>query len=619
VCCSAGQAQKHPDFPQINEDSPLLQFIANNTSNTSKTSPCSRVARHAAPHRKDAIIAKPLSDHRPVLSGHGWLTVIVVLCLCLIIHPVKAQTTTATVENTSANAPTPATYQLGEVRITRNNIFDPASGRLGSRLINRLHYTTRESVVEREVWIKPGEPITADDAKELERNLRALDLFSRVKVTLKPSAGTAGVADLDITTHDRLSIVANAGGSFLGGIGEVKFSIGDKNLFGLGHQLVLGYSENTKGELLGSIGYENILVSGPDVYLGARAGQTEEGEFAEILLENRFQQFQDNLSWAVQLDHKTSRRDYYEQGESVAEVPQTRTRLRSNRITRYGQDQRFTRFGPVINVSTTEYGEPLGSAADTIDVPEDDTRYFIGALYARDLIRGYRKIRYLDTLSYEQDVTLSTSAEIAFGLEHLETDSDENTLPLIFLKGGSYHAPSKNSFINFGIGSSVKVDESTLEAWSVSTGLNFYYVRPAGATLAARWFYESAFDRNGLASSQTLGESNGLRGYPAREFNGEQKLLLNLEYRFRTGLEFASIELGGLVFADSGWVGDRGSSEWLDTPLTSVGTGIRIGSPQLLGSSVIRVDLAYPLHSDETRDYSPTFSLALGQVFGFRP
>lgn len=569
--------------------------------------------------------------HRMLLARHA-VSLVPAILLAMVSVSVataaSASDTASTQSNPAANADSQTAessdngYQLGEVRITRNNIFDPASGKLSARLINRLHYTTRRNVIEREVWIKPGERITAEDAKELERNLRALDLFSQVRVSLRPEQSNPQLANLDIETHDRLSIVASAGGSFLGGIGEVKFSVGDKNLLGLGHQLVLGYSENTEGELLGSIAYENVLIAHPDVYVGARAGQTEEGEFTEILLENRFQQFQDNLSWAVQLDHKTSRRDFYEQGASIAEVPETRTRLKSNRILRFGQREHFTRFGPVINITDTEYGAALGSAADTIEVPDNNTRYFVGALYGRDFIRGHRTLKYLDTLSYEQDVTLSSSAEIAFGLEHLETDTDETTLPLLFLKGWSYHATGEKSFINFGIGSSLKFDESTLESWSVSTGMNFYYMRRPGATLAARWFYESSFDRDGLATNQTLGESNGLRGYPAREFNGEQKLLLNLEYRFRTGLEFASLELGGLVFTDTGWVGERGS-DWLDTPVSSVGGGFRIGSPQLLGSNIIRVDLAYPVYedgSDDTsRDYSPTFSLAVGQVFGFRP
>lgn len=546
-------------------------------------------------------------------------------CLAIVSSTLDAAT-----QPTASGAD--AVYQLGTVLVTRNNIFDSSGSKngsnIGSRLVNRLHYITREAVIRREVFIKPGDNLSIKDAEEIERNLRGLDLFSRVNVSLKPDPLNPATANLEIKTHDRLSIVASAGGSFLGGIGEVKFSVGDKNLLGLGHQLIFGYSENTEGELLGSVAYENVLVKGTDVYAGARAGQTEEGDFAEFLLANRFQHYKDNLSWAVQLDQSTTRTDYYEQGESIAEVPETRTRIRTNRISRIVGDQRFMRFGPLLNITDTEYDAPIGTAAATIDVPQSNTRYFIGGLLGSDSVSGYDKQTYLDTLSYEQDLQLGSSLEIAAGLEHYEAtgsdgtdgaNSEENTRPLIFFKGNTYNAISTNNYLNAGIGSSLAFDSEDIDSWSVSAALTYFNTTARSGTFAGRLLYESAFDNTRVQPRQTLGESNGLRGYPAREFNGEQKLLLNLEYRLKTPIKFASIELGGLTFLDTGWVGDRGNSNWTDDAKSSIGAGLRIGSAKLLGSGVIRLDVAYPLTDDPTRNYSPTFSLALGQVFGFKP
>ena len=138
-------------------------------------------------------------------------------------------------------------------------------------------------------------------------------------------------------------------------------------------------------------------------------------------------------------------------------------------------------------------------------------------------------------------------------------------------------------------------------------------------TFATRLLYQSAFDREGLPPEQTLGENNGLRGYPARQFNGEQSLLLNLEYRLQTRLNLASIELGAVSFFDAGWVGDRGNTEWLENAQTAAGLGIRVGSPQLLGSLIVRADLAIPFNEIDGERFTPSFSLAVGQVFGFRP
>lgn len=519
----------------------------------------------------------------------------------------------------SASETQAASYTLGTVTVTANNIFDKAKANAGSSLINRLHYVTRENVIRREVWMKPGGNISVADAREIERNLRDLDLFARVRVKLVPDTRNTGTANLQIETFDRLSIVASAGGSFLGGIGEVKFSLGDKNLLGLGHQLVFGYSENTEGELLGSIAYDNVLVRNPDVYTGVRLGQTEEGDFAEFVLQNRFQHYRDNLSWALRLDRQTTGTDFFEAGESVAEVPRTRTRLRSNRITRRGTGDQHFSFGPILNYTENRYGAPTGINAATIDVPEDDSRLFVGVLFGRDRISSYRKVTYLDTLGYEQDLTLGKNGELSVGLEHIEAETEEKTLPALFLQAWSHNALSRSNYLNLAIGSSLRVGDSEVDAWSISTATTAFHTRSRNHTIAARLFYESSFDRDGLLSQQTLGESNGLRGYPAREFNGEQKLLLNLEYRFRTPLSYASVEIGGLTFFDTGWVGERGSSDWLSEPRASLGAGIRIGSPQLLGSNIIRLDFAYPLDDNPLRDYSPTLSLAIGQVFGFRP
>ncbi len=545
----------------------------------------------------------------PAPNAAGLRSIVLGFLLCAAISVSGAQT----------GPDTSTSYRLGTVEVTANNIFDESNSNASSSLINRLHFVTRENVIRREVWIKAGGNISMEDAAEIERNLRELDLFARVRVKLVPAADDPETANLQIETFDRLSIVASAGGSFLGGIGEVKFSLGDKNLLGLGHQLVFGYSENTEGELLGSIAYDNVLIRHPDVYTGLRLGQTEEGEFAEFILQNRFQHYRDNLSWSLRLDRQTTRRDFFEQGVSVAEVPRTLTRLRSNRIVRTGGGDQHASFGPVFNFSETRFGAATGSAANTVNVPEDNSRYFLGLLFGRERINGYRKVTYLDTLGYEQDLVLGKNGELSLGLEHVEAETTENTLPALFLRAWTHNALSRSNYLNFAIGSSLSGSEDRLEAWSVSTAATAFHTRNRNHTIAGRLFYESSFDRDGLASQQTLGESNGLRGYPAREFNGEQKLLLNLEYRFRTPLNYASVEIGGLAFFDTGWVGERGSEEWLSQPRASVGGGIRIGSAPLLGSNIIRVDFAVPLDDNPEREYSPTVSLAVGQVFGFRP
>lgn len=506
---------------------------------------------------------------------------------------------------------------VANIVINRRNIFE-ADNNPAYKLINRFHRITREKVIKREVWLQPGDLITTADAEELERNLRKLDLFAQVRVYLQNNSDRPGSVDLIIETADRLSIVASAGGSFLGGIGEVKFSIGENNLLGLGHKLLFGYSENTEGELLGSLAYENILVGADDVYAGVRAGQTEEGEFAAFTLTNRFLNFDDNRFWKLEIESETRRDDFFEAGESIAEVPRTDEQINLQWQHRSGYPARQLRFGPVLTWRRTQFESPIGIQADSIDRPEDITALFAGAFVAIDSNRSFRRLTGLDTLRFEQDLTLGYSAQLLAGLENRTTSTIEENVPTIFLQGWSTNAISPTSFFNVALDSFASIDSNSLSRWSISTASTLFSTRLADQMLGARVRYESAFDRDGLPAQQTLGEAKGLRGFPAREFNGEQSLLVNLEHRWRTPYTVASVEFGTVVFFDAGWVGDRGSSDWLSQTQTATGLGIRIGSPQLLGSGIIRIDLAFPLGA-ASDSYDPSISLALGQVFGFRP
>lgn len=513
-------------------------------------------------------------------------------------------------------------FQLGKVTVNNRNIFDDNAAS-SLRFVNSLHRVTREHVIRREIWLKTGDEFDRQDLAEIERNLRRLDLFARVRVRTQASADQPEHTDLIVNTYDRLSLVANAGGSFLGGIGQVTFSVGDKNLFGLGHELLFGYSENTKGELLGSVSYDNVLLWSTDVFGSFQAGQTEEGNFGALRIRNRFQHHLDNLAWNIQLERETTRQDFFEQGVSVIEVPKTEESIRTNRLKRRGHRYGFWRYGPFLTATRTTFDAAIGPQAQTIAIPEDNTTIFAGAQIANDRTRSFRTITDIDSLGFEQDIVLGRSIEVSLGLEHVEQQTSSQTLPSFRLRSWAHNGLGKHNFLNFGIGAGARIDKDEFDAWSVSTAATWFNTRFDKQTIAARLIYESAFDSDELPIQQTLGEDSGLRGYPAREFNDEQSLLLNLEYRVNSGLNLASFEIGALVFFDAGFVAERdGTSSFsalLDEPLTSTGLGLRIGSPQILGSNIIRLDFAIPLENNSNEDFSPTFSFAVGHVFNFRP
>jgi len=505
-----------------------------------------------------------------------------------------------------------------QIVINRKPIFDIGQIRFPhlSNLINSLHVVTREHVIRREVWHLPGDQITQGDALELERNLRALDLFAEVKVKIEKVAHSDSEADLHINTRDRLSIIFSGGGSFLGGVGEVKFSVGERNLLGFGHRLLFGYAENSNGELLGSVAYDNILLANNDVFAAFKLGQTEEGDFSSIEVENRFLNFQDNLQWLFRLSQDETRVDYYKEGDSIAEVPRTINKLEMFGQRRHGAKSQFWRFGPVLTFREIDYGTIIGSDVTDIEVPLDLKRWALGASVAFDSNNTFKKFQWLDTLSYIQDLTFGSSSEFYFGMRLDENIRGTDVFPTIGYDGWTSKALGDHNFIAAEVATVGSLDDATFSNWFIKGSLQWYNAYFRHATLAVNIEYETAGnDGSTLPPQQSLGEDVGLRGYPAREFNGEQLILLNIENRLKRHVKFANFEIGFIGFFDVGWVNQRGDA--LQDSHSSAGFGIRLGSRALLGRDVIRLDLAYPFNKNSSKEYEPTVSLALGHVFKF--
>ena len=94
-----------------------------------------------------------------------------------------------------------------------------------------------------------------------------------------------------------------------------------------------------------------------------------------------------------------------------------------------------------------------------------------------------------------------------------------------------------------------------------------------------------------------LGVENGLRGYPVRQFDGNQLLLLSAEERWFMADDVGQLfSLGIAGFIDSGFVWSEEQSFDLDDLKTAVGVSLLLGSNRLSSRGGIRVDVGYGLN-----------------------
>ena len=201
---------------------------------------------------------------------------------------------------------------ISNIIVNRSNIFEASGNEPGNRKsgaesapsalslitsgVDRFHKVTLESVILREVGIRPGDTILVADVAEAERRLRNLGIFASVSANLV--TGENGV-ELHIATRDNFSLVAGLSGSFLGGIGNIGFTAGDKNLLGTGNRLTFRLSRTTEDDFLGSVILSDLHFFEKPWRAEYRIGRTDEGDFFSFGLNDPFQSLSDRRALSL--------------------------------------------------------------------------------------------------------------------------------------------------------------------------------------------------------------------------------------------------------------------------------------------------------------------------------
>jgi hemolysin activation/secretion protein len=113
----------------------------------------------------------------------------------------------------------------------------------------------------------------------------------------------------------------------------------------------------------------------------------------------------------------------------------------------------------------------------------------------------------------------------------------------------------------------------------------------------------------------TLGEANGLRGYGLNAFNGDRRFLFNVEDRVFVWDElFRLLDIGAVVFYDSGYAWPASSAIKLTELKNAVGMGLRAAPSRSSDNTPVRIDAAYALSNNSTRSRW-SLSIQAGQAF----
>jgi hypothetical protein len=493
--------------------------------------------------------------------------------------------------------------QNGEVRIERIYIrslgaFDEAHEEFRSwpfQLANKFHVKTRDSFVREELLFREGDLLDIDVIRESERNLRRYAFLTDVRIEVRKTSGDS--VDVYVNTEDQWTTKANITLGKSRGYHDYDFGFQEDNFLGLGKGVGVKYSKDVeRGTLLAS--YFDPRFLNTRLRLQVRAGKSSDGYQSVFTLQQPFYSQEAHWSYGIHAENLKRTQHFYDQGHDVAQYGTFRNAAQLFFTRSWGDRHHHIRVGPLLG-----YDEALYSSSPALPAPDPVEHRLLNLGLALQADRqDFQKFAYLDKFGRVEDLP----AGILGGFQFTECKDQMGPDFFIAAFSGRYtaYAGSHGYF----------VAEANLSAHSQKEGWNNrwvdlgarYYFQTSGAmrqTFATRISVTVAREMD-APFQLSLGEQEGLRGYPFKSFNGTSRVLFNWEDRIFAPWENRFFGVALVPFVDAGSVWEKEKPELG----VGVGVGLRFGLKKYGRTKVFRIDVAAPLTSVEKHRISVSVS-----------
>lgn len=531
-----------------------------------------------------------------------------------------------------------------EVLEDRDPIPDEVLGIPTRKLLNSLHFTSRDFVIRRESLLAEGEPYVQVLADETARNMRAHMPFQVSIVIIVPvKASAPDKVGLLIITKDIWSLRLSFDVAVTpGGVENLLIVPQETNLFGWHHtaQTRFQYQPETytfgAGYKIPRFGSSWIGASAAaSITINRRTGEAE-GSAASLTVGQSLYSTRTDWAWGADATYAVGIARRYINAQVATFDSRATPNVRDGIPTIYesrsfGASVGVTRsfgwgfknnFGLTMNASTAAY-DTIGlerfdprAAADYVQrfVPVGETRVypaFTWATFSNDYLRTLD----INTLALQEDYRLGHTFTASVYPVRKALGSTRDFIGLSASAG--YGLALGDGLAAASVSTFAEQQEDVLSDASVSAGLTVVTPRFGLGRLVMNTSFVNRY-RNYLRARTTTGGDDRLRGYPSNFFFGKDAVFYNLEFR-TTSVEILKAALGAVAFYDAG---DAAQGFDMLHAKQSVGFGIRALFPQV-NRLVFRADLAFPLKRGpfpETGIPTPVdpvgFFFAFGQAFG---
>jgi len=487
-----------------------------------------------------------------------------------------------------------AKARIGAIHIHTIQIFDldnPKDNNWLFRTADRLHARTRESAIRAQLLFRSGDRYSRRLLEETARNMRLNSNFVREPV-IRPISYHDGVVDIDVTTQDVWTLQPGITFSRSGGTNSSGIDVADANFLGYGKYAEAGHSEDVDRT------YTFINWADPNVW-GSHWTDTFVYSYNS-----------DGTVWGVGTAHpfyslETRNDGGIDGGVTHQVVPRYRLGVEYDAYD-YTNQAADLYLGQALRVTDLWTQRLLlGWRVDRSSfrpppdqlllapLPEDRNLSF--PFVRMQLIENtFDTMHNLDLIARTEDVHFGLDASVGVGYAAPYFGADRHSLLAdTELNYGWNFGPDHELFLSSRLASRFEYGQMHD---AILTGTVSHYISTSDETrLLVRLTGDAGHNLDGDHTLE-LGGDTGLRGYPLRYQNGNQRALFTIEERLYTNWYlFRLVNIGAAAFYD---MGRTWGTTLVPTPqlglLKDAGIGLRLGNARSSFGSVIHIDLATP-------------------------
>jgi hypothetical protein len=508
----------------------------------------------------------------------------------------------------------PSGLIIASIRIETHNVFDtdaPPENKLLYRAANRIHIHTRDAVVERELLFAVGDRYDPALVAETERNLRALPFIRRAEISA--TVNGQGEADVVVRTYDSWSLEVVASFRRAGGVTSGRMGLADHNLLGSGKTVSAVYSRDGGAESKSFAYHDPQFLHRKHLRYSMVALAAPGSRTYSLSLDRPFYASIVRSALGGGVSYEESSVSTFSGETAVGSVRRRVLEAGVNfGIAVATSTERTRRLNFALLEHRADFRVIPGQAPGPI--PESEQLGFFKLSGEWEEL-DFLTVRRIQKFTHDEDYNLGLGVFPAVSWSpHFRplASTESQILPSISVRKGFTWA---SQLLLLRSGYSSKYVNGGNSNRLVSFDASYFLRGLRYQTLAFHTGLDLGWHLD-PAAPLGLGELNGLRGYGLSQFTGNRRFLFNIEDRIFVCDElWRLLDVGAVVFFDSGYAWPSASSVKLTELKNSVGLGLRVAPSRSANNNPVRIDLAYAL-SDNRSSSRWALSILAGQAFG---